>query len=117
MRHILAAAMCLLGTSAIAEPLPALVDYLTTVRSDVTASGLVGVDQDRAAVFVADGRVYSAQFALDRETLKAVTENCQMTNMFMATGLCEASIDAELALSGPEVMLTIFAVRDIKPQN
>lgn len=117
MRHILAATICLLGTSAVAEPLPALADYLATVKSDVTASGLIGIDQDRAAVFVADGRSYAAQFALDRETLKAVTENCQMANMFMSTGLCEASIDAELALSGPEVMLTIFAVRDLKPQS
>lgn len=113
-----AAAFCLIATSAIgAESLPALSDYLSTVKADVTATGLIGVNADRAAVFVADGKAYEAQFALDREALNAVTEQCRMTNMFMTTGLCEASIDAELAISGPDVTLTIFAVRDLRPQS
>ncbi|WP_296222053.1 hypothetical protein [uncultured Sphingomonas sp.] len=113
-----AAALCLLATSAVgAESLPALNDYLSTIKADVTATGLIGINSDRAPIFVADGKVYEAQFALEREVLKAVTEQCQMTNMFMTTGLCEAAVDAELAISGPDVTLTIFAVRDLKPQS
>ena len=116
MRYI-ATALCLVATSAVgAENLPALNDYLPTVKADVTATGLIGINTERAPVFVSDGKTYEAQFALDRDTLKAVTEQCQMTNMFMTKGLCEASVDAELALSGPDVTLTIFAVRDLKPQ-
>lgn len=113
MRHILTLAACVLAAPAVAQDLPDLGQFTAGISGNVTASGKIGINYDRAPIFVSDGSVYDAQFALDRETLKAMA-GCEQSNMFMADGLCDAEVDAEVQVEGSNVVLTIFAVRNLK---
>lgn len=115
MRRTLTAAFCLLTTSAAADPLPGLGEYLATVKADVTTSGVLRVTPGRQSWFIsADKGAIPAQFALDRETLSKVQEHCANTSLFSG---CDLDIDAGVSVEKGSLMLTIFSARNIKARS
>lgn len=117
MRLVLVAALCLSPLSVQAEEMPDLFDYLDSIKTDVTAKGGIGFNSEGNARFLPDGQrsTFPAQFAVDRETLKQINENCVFGSfMFTADDLCSATISAEITFDGPQVNLLIFAVDNLE---
>lgn len=103
------------------QELPDLITYLNSVKTDVQATGGIGINSDGTGMFMpSDQRqTFGVQFAVDREILKQINANC-VVNSFMFTGdeLCNANIKAEITFDGARASLLVFDVTNLQnPQE
>lgn len=121
MRKIAAiAALACLPVAAIAEVLPNINAYLDGIKTDVTAKGSIGFNHEGKAVFVPDGRrgSHPVQFAVDRETLTKINENCTYFGYnYDPADFCQVTVNAEVWADGPIISMLIFDVTDFEPSQ
>lgn len=91
-----------------AEELPQLKDYLSGVGADVSASGFIrSADGERFFFYQEGVGSLRSVLALGRDGLEQVKEACSGFHG------CDVEIDAGLSVEKGELVLTVFAVRNV----
>lgn len=123
MKKLCRALATLLVTAvpAFSQELPELGAYLDSVKSDIQASGSLAFGTDGRGLFLPEGerRTYTVQFAVNREILKDINENCIVnTYSISRSRMCMANISAEITFDGPSIELLVFEVSNLQhPQE
>jgi len=117
MRSLLIALLLATASPAVANDLPDLLEYLSGFKEEVSSSGGVAF-QDGKGAFLPDGinSIFPAQFAVDREVLKKMNENCEVASILPdKSSFCRAEISAEITFDGPRVSLLIYQIENLTP--
>lgn len=121
MRKVLAVMTALISLPAFAqESLPDLKEHLNAAKADVSSTGsftmLPGGEVRFQPKGKTSGNSYIVEFALKRDDLKNVKENCVTTRETIAAQSkpCYIDIKAELSFDGSRANLIVFEVGDIE---
>lgn len=110
IKKLATAAAIITATAAplAAEELPQLKDYLPTIETDVSATGFIRSADGEHFFFYQEGvGSMRSVLALGRDGLEQVKEACSGFHG------CNVEIDAGLSVEKGDLVLTVFAVRNV----